>query len=1253
MNDSVEDIKNSGWRVFFRRLGHDRKQSSASKTDGLKITEVALDDLKADLPHLSSDTKERVFPVRSLISVNSASSSALPTPSLDQLEKNVSPFSDVFKRSTLVNDGSRKPDDEYGRTDSRATRPAHLEQMHEQKQRLAGISPSSKVPTIHHPASPGCRLQPSSNSIQGSAGSTSQKGGPYERLCKSIKDGAHILRPTSLSKGLQFSTQDEDAIVIQSFGALIVVSQTNGDFVVEAASSNTGEVLSAQPDDLFKMKSFSDILTPSYGETFRQYAEYVLSDEYTIEQDGPQVFYLLTLNASHKRLWCTMHTSKAYKNYIICELELDQQLHKKDFKSLSRQRPTSLNQNCRDAASHQTLSYKVSDDSSQKADSARWELLNEMPHVAKRITSAQSMNDLVERTVEILKDLLQFHRITMYCFDPERGGVVLVDAVEEAKNLESYQGMHFPESSFSDHLKCQYLRDRVALSYRKGKDIAELVYRVSINKMAMDLSHCYLTASPDEPDDDFEKDSPFACLSIGLEVFGRCWGLISCQSFDEHFRLHPLLQRLSWLVGDMVSSSIERLSYTFPFQIRGDSVADNTLNDTLEQHTINSGGDLLGLFGANHAAAFLLEKTKLLGKPSDSQEMMAILEYFRRQKLDCIVTSAKFTDDFPELNYPSGFHDLTSLLYIPLSRDGTDFIVFLKARPKGDVSDKAETESLEWSPADYGKASMLALLYRAFKGTWHENDTATQNNQLMKLLLANTAHEFRTPLNAVINYLEIALSSPLDQETRESLSRSHSASKSLIFIINDLLDLTNAENGNELIKDEVFSFSETIFEATNIFWEEAKQKNVTLQLIEHSDLPPVLGDQRRVRQVVTNLISNAVRHTSSGAVTVESCIAPVLCEVGQIPLEVAVHDTGEGMSQETVESLFCELEQVVAKAPTAGSSTYSNGLCSLSNTDTDSVLGLGLALVARLVSNMNGQLSLKSEEGTGSCFRLRLRFPLSPEAESSSFKSKPCSCGGIIPYQQSGNEVLSQGSTPRNQEDSTLCRCGDNDTFGSEVGKTEDSSLDIEISLTNGDSRSISLPAPLLKSEKNLKPVEVLYTASPQEKKEKSRAPIKQPKAPTSGSGTSFIDRDIASKLRVLVAEDDPVNSHIMKRRLEKLGYDVHLTANGKECAAIYGQNPGSYDAILMDLQMPVVDGLSAAKLIRDQEGQATLACDRVPIFAISASLVEKDRPIYMEAGFNGLIMKPIDFGKVNTLLEGVQSKEQREQCQYQPGFWE
>lgn len=656
----------------------------------------------------------------------------------------------------------------------------------------------------------------------------------------------------------------------------------------------------------------------------------------------------------------------------------------------------------------------------------------------------------------------------MYHFDGDRNGIVVAEALEPLRNLESFQRMNFQESTFPEDLKRQYLRDRVAFSYRKGDDVSELVYQVSTNKTALDLSHCYLTATPDGPASNSTKTSACACMSISIEVFGKLWGLISCQSYDEKLRLHPLLQRTSWFIGEAVSSNIERLSYTLPFQLKDQNAP---AGESISEEIVCASGDLLGLFGSDYAAAFILGKVKVLGKPANSQEVLALLESLRAKEIETVLWSTDLASDFEDLDYFPSFQHLASLLYIPLSANGHDFIVFFRSQPRVNQDSGApdlRSRPSEWSAAEFGNASMLTLLYRTFTEIWRERDVTMQNNQLMRLLLANTAHEFRTPLNAIINYLEIALDSSLNQETRENLSRSHSASTSLIYIINDLLDLINAEHGQKLIKDEVFNLSETLCEATNIFWEEAKQKNVNLQVVQHSDLPPVLGDQRRVRQVITNLISNAVQHTSSGAVTIESCIIPETCEPGYMSVDVAIHDTGAGMSQETVETLFCELKQISNKEYIQKSNS-SGRTCNAGGLESSSVLGLGLALVARIVRNMDGQLSLKPEEGTGSCFKLRLKFPLPSEEGANTKVAGGGSCGHPACHQK--NAAPTESSA--HGKSGIPCRCGDDRFPGPGPGQKDSNCLDVEISLTNGESRSITLAAPHSASDKRTKAIEV------------------------------------------------------------------------------------------------------------------------------------------------------------------------------------
>lgn len=259
-----------------------------------------------------------------------------------------------------------------------------------------------------------------------------------------------------------------------------------------------------------------------------------------------------------------------------------------------------------------------------------------------------------------------------------------------------------------------------------------------------------------------------------------------------------------------------------------------------------------------------------------------------------------------------------------------------------------------------------------FIEVWRQKEAALQSSKLTRLLLANSAHEVRTPLNAIINYLEIALEGSLDQETRENLAKSHSASKSLIYVINDLLDLTKTEEGQNLIKDEVFELSACLKEATQPFDVDARRKGLEYAVTEHPGLPRyVHGDGRRVRQAISNVTANAVAHTSSGGyVKVDVFVSEV--KDRQVTIDFVVADSGVGMSPQQLDALFQDLEQVSSEDNESKSSIDEK-------THETRTLGLGLAVVARIIRNMDGQLRLKSEPGQGSRFVIQLPFLL-PEA---------------------------------------------------------------------------------------------------------------------------------------------------------------------------------------------------------------------------------------------------------------------------------
>jgi signal transduction histidine kinase len=359
--------------------------------------------------------------------------------------------------------------------------------------------------------------------------------------------------------------------------------------------------------------------------------------------------------------------------------------------------------------------------------------------------------------------------------------------------------------------------------------------------------------------------------------------------------------------------------------------------------------------------------------------------------------------DFPDLRYAPGFKIVAGLLLLPLSSEGRDFIAFFRTPQikevhwAGNPHEKIIKEGSEgyleprksfktWSETVIGKcrewpeekteiAAALCLVSGRFIEVWRQKQAASQNSQLNRLLLANSAHEVRTTLINIINCLEIAMNGTLDQETRDNLSESHSASESLICVIDDLMDLTKTEEGDEFTRDKIFDVRDVLREATEIFAGGARSKNITYDVTVHTGFPiQVAGDARRMRRAISNVEANAIQNTSEGGVSVEMSIASR--EEQNVEIEICISDTGTGMDPEKLDALFRELEQVQTegekpmKGPTDSNKAFTESL----ESEESCTLGLGLAIVSRTLRSMNGQLRVKSEESKGS--RFVLVFPL-------------------------------------------------------------------------------------------------------------------------------------------------------------------------------------------------------------------------------------------------------------------------------------
>jgi len=1235
---------------------------------------------------------------------------------------------------------------------------------------------------------------PSSMSGGISVGARSEKGQQQEdhplitaRFKHIVTDGGHAVITGRDGETLQ-RCEDEPIHIpgaVQGFGLLIAFKEEAGKLVVHVVSENSSRIIGYTPQQLFKLDNFLDVFPDEQADNLLDHLDFIRDEDAAdVVSNGPEVFMISIRPPQHRtrKMWCAMHLCAMDKETVICEFELEDDaanpLTPADDMTPEPPEDTLGSEPTAEEYAESTVNISkplrvLRSARKKRGEAAAMEVFNIMSQVQEQLANAPSLAVFLKVLIGVVKELTGFHRVMIYQFDHAWNGRVVAELLDPRATKDLFKGLNFPASDIPKQARDMYKLNKVRLLYDRDQETARLVCRtVEDLQKPLDLTHAYLRAMSPMHIKYLGNMAVRSSMSISINAFNELWGLIACHTYgSKGMRVSFPIRKMCRLVGDTASRNIERLSYASRLQARK---LINTVPSAANPsgYIVASSEDLLKLFDADVGALSIRDETKIMGNSAGHlQEILAMIEFLRMKQLNQVYTSQDIATDFPDLRYSPGLKYLAGLLYVPLSTGGNDFIAFFRkgvlqeVKWAGNPYEKFVKEGTEgyleprksfkqwselivgrcrdWSEEEVETASVLCLVYGKFIDVWRQKEAALQNSQLTRLLLANSAHEVRTPLNAIINYLEIALEGSLDSETRENLARSHSASKSLVYVINDLLDLTKTEEHQNLIKDEVFDLHSTLREATDPFIGDAKRKNLEYSVDIDSDIPQeVLGDHRRVRQLASNLIANAVQHTAQGSVTVCAWKVPEQSDSGKCEIEFSVEDTGSGMTTDKVDALFQELEEVSYEENSSSSQNMlEQAQSERSNEDsTRKTLGLGLAVVARTVRNMNGQLRLKTEEGKGSKFIIALGFELlkatpshiqgstpkalpSPSATNRTSGSQEGEVtlikrGGSasrrtsqppISRKQSGDSLQSGGSvrsgksgasahsthsnrsdadrlidaiqeplrfsssahdSPEKQARHKLIRsqsAGDRNALASPQSPNQKSYSVGSTKELQSAMKRVSVPGEhnIQDSGTPVKPVRMPEFDRPERTSDKTShrvtfdeqlsAPQVQSPAVMDGPSTR------PGKFSVLVAEDDPINSRIMKKRLEKLGHTAYMTVNGEECSSAYGEQAKTFDAILMDLQMPIVDGFSSTKMIRSFEktqSGASLSSraapnGRIPVFAVSASLEEKHKDKYIATGFDGWILKPVDFKRVDQLLKGIVDGEVRDQCLYQPGQWE